>query len=175
MACRHQRGRGGTNPWLILLAVVAVLAFASNTRHAATPAAKGGHRATLTVKASPAAATAVAFATAQDGDAYVWGGNGPAVSGGWDCSGLVTAAWAKAGVSIMRTADSEWHSLPHVPTSRLEPGDLLFYAGADGTTADPGHVAMFIGHDRMVEAYSRLIGVRVTSVRWGDLIGAARP
>ena len=57
----------------------------------------------------------------------------------------------------------------------LEPGDLLFYAWADGTWADPGHVAMFIGHDRMVEAYSRLVGVRTTSVRWGDLVGAARP
>lgn len=175
MACRrHGGGRGTSRPWLILVALVALLAFASSAKPHPAPA-RGQHATTTAARVSAGAATAVAFAAAQDGDAYVWGGNGPAASGGWDCSGLVTAAWGKAGVSIQRTADSEWHSLPHVSVRHLRPGDLLFYAGSDGTWADPGHVTMFIGHDRMVEAYDTTVGVRVTPVRWGDLIGAARP
>ena len=50
---------------------------------------------------SPAAATAIAYARAQLGKPYVYGATGPDA---FDCSGLVQAAWAAAGVSIPRTS-----------------------------------------------------------------------
>lgn len=163
---------------MILLAVVIAFGIYGNHEHPAAAAHGHGHRqqsAVLTTAHAGGGAAAVSFAVKQDGDAYVWGGNGPSANGGWDCSGLVTAAWAKAGVTIPRTSAAEWHGLRHVGVRHLHPGDLLFYPGSDGTWSDPGHVAMFTGHGRMVEAYSRLVGVRITSVRRGDLVGAARP
>ena len=58
---------------------------------------------------------AVAFAYAQLGKSYVYGATGP---DSYDCSGLVQAAWASAGVSIPRTTYEQWASLPHIPTVR---------------------------------------------------------
>jgi NlpC/P60 family len=47
------------------------------------------------------------------------------------CSGLTHAAYAAAGVTIPRTADTQWHAGPPVPPGQpLAPGDLLFYGAA---------------------------------------------
>ena len=48
-----------------------------------------------TAAPSPAAATAIAYTRAQLGKPYLWGATGPDA---FDCSGLVHAAWAAAGV-----------------------------------------------------------------------------
>src|ERR1700729_2871835 len=50
---------------------------------------------------SPRAATAVSWALAQLGTPYRWGGEG---SGGFDCSGLVQAAFGAAGIRLPRVA-----------------------------------------------------------------------
>jgi cell wall-associated NlpC family hydrolase len=112
-------------------------------------------------------ARAVAFALAQRGKPYRWGGEG---SGGFDCSGLTWAAWRAAGVTIPRTAAGQLAGLPRV-RSRLRPGDLLIYPsrGPSGR-----HVAIVVGRGRMVEALGRGIPVRSTSIRSGHL-GAVRP
>ena len=52
-----------------------------------------------------AAATAIAYARAQLGRPYLWGGTGPDA---FDCSGLVMEAYAAAGVSIPRTSQEQW-------------------------------------------------------------------
>ena len=68
-----------------------------------------------TAAPSPAAATAIAYARAQLGKPYVWGGTGP---DGYDCSGLVMMAYQAAGVTIPRTSQDQWTDLPHVPPPR---------------------------------------------------------
>jgi peptidoglycan DL-endopeptidase CwlO len=85
---------------------------------------------------------AVAFAYAQLGKPYVWGATGP---DSYDCSGLVQAAWAAAGVSIPRTTEEQWAALPQVPMSDLEPGDLILYNGES-------HVAMYVGDGYIIDA-----------------------
>jgi cell wall-associated NlpC family hydrolase len=85
---------------------------------------------------------AVAFAYAQLGKPYVWGASGP---GSYDCSGLVQAAWASAGVSIPRVTYSQWAGLPHISESALQPGDLLYYDGQ-------GHVSMYVGDGYIIDA-----------------------
>jgi hypothetical protein len=65
---------------------------------------------------------AVAFAFAQIGKPYEWGATGPDA---YDCSGLVQAAWAAAGLAIPRDTYEQWAALPHIPVADLEPGDLL--------------------------------------------------
>jgi len=87
---------------------------------------------------------AIAFAYDQLGCPYVYGGTGPCHMG-FDCSGLVQAAWAAAGVQIPRDTYGQWAALPHVPLSSLEPGDLLIYNGE-------GHVAIYVGGGYIIDA-----------------------
>jgi len=87
---------------------------------------------------------AVAFAYAQLGCPYVYGGTGPCHLG-FDCSGLVQAAWAAAGVAIPRDTYEQWAALPHIPLSDIEPGDLLIYNGE-------GHVAIYVGGGYIIDA-----------------------
>lgn len=88
------------------------------------------------------AAKAIAYAFSKLGDPYVWGATGPAA---FDCSGLVQAAWAAAGVSIPRTTYEQASVLPQVPRSALRPGDLLYFNGND-------HVAIYIGGGELIDA-----------------------
>ena len=60
----------------------------------------GTTKATNPVPVSGAAGQAVAYAYSKLGDPYVYGATGPST---FDCSGLVQAAWASAGVAIPRT------------------------------------------------------------------------
>jgi peptidoglycan DL-endopeptidase CwlO len=93
---------------------------------------------------STQAEKAVAFAYAQLGCPYVYGGTGPC-NLGFDCSGLAQAAWASAGVQIPRDSYEQWAALPHVPLSSIEPGDLLIYNGE-------GHVAIYVGGGYIIDA-----------------------
>ena len=85
---------------------------------------------------------AVAFAYAQLGKPYVYGATGP---DSYDCSGLVQAAWAAAGVAIPRTTFEDWDALPHIPVSQMVPGDLIIYDGE-------GHVAIYVGNGYIIDA-----------------------
>jgi len=97
---------------------------------------------TYTGPTSTQADKAVAFAYAQLGKPYVYGATGPS---SYDCSGLVQAAWAAAGVSIPRTTFEDWDSLPHIPVSQMVPGDLIIYDGE-------GHVAIYVGNGYIIDA-----------------------
>src|SRR5215213_4899838 len=112
-------------------------------------------------------ARAVAFALAQRGKPYRWGGQGPTA---FDCSGLTWAAWRSAGVTIPRTAAGQLAGLPRVG-GRLRPGDLVIYR-TDGPSRR--HAAIVVGRGRMVEARGRGIPVRSTRLR-GGWLGAVRP
>jgi cell wall-associated NlpC family hydrolase len=121
---------------------------------------------------SGAAARAVAFARSQLGKPYVWGASGPS---SYDCSGLVMAAYRRAGVWLPRVSRAQWHAGPRVGLGSLAPGDLVFFAH---NTGDPGsihHVGMYVGGGAMVEAPYSGARVRVASIGRGDYIGAVRP
>jgi cell wall-associated NlpC family hydrolase len=88
-------------------------------------------------------ATAIGYAIAQVGKPYIWGGTGPA---GYDCSGLVMMAYRAAGIDLPRTTYGQVDAgTPVYTLSQLQPGDLLFTPGSDGTAELPGHVGMYIG------------------------------
>ncbi|MGP4112841.1 NlpC/P60 family protein [Streptomyces sp. 4N509B] len=89
------------------------------------------------------AAAAVAFAHAQLGKPYVWGGTGP---DGFDCSGLTQAAWAAAGVALPRTSYAQVGSGTPVALSELAPGDLVFYY------AGLSHVGIYVGGGQVIHA-----------------------
>lgn len=104
-----------------------------------------------------AQARAIAFARAQLGKPYVWGAEGP---GAFDCSGLAMQAWRSAGRAIPRTSQQQWAALRHV--SQPRPGDLVFFAGSDGTRAAPGHVGIVVAPNRMIEAYAPGFPIRTS-------------
>lgn len=119
--------------------------------------------------------TAIAYALAQIGLPYVWGGNGPAAGdAGFDCSGLTTAAYASAGIRLPRTAHTQFQAGPRLsPGAELLPGDLVFY----GTLARVHHVGMYLGGGRMVNAPRRGKPIQIAQVRYpgDDYLGATRP
>jgi peptidoglycan DL-endopeptidase CwlO len=106
--------------------------------------ANGSTTPTYSGPTSTQADKAVAFAYAQLGCPYVYGGTGPCDMG-YDCSGLVQAAWAAAGVDIPRDTYEQWAALQHIPTSAIQPGDLLYYNAE-------GHVAMYVGDGYIIDA-----------------------
>jgi cell wall-associated NlpC family hydrolase len=111
----------------------------------------GHHGGTAVAAPGKPAAAAIAYARAQVGKLYEWGGSGPDA---FDCSGLVMRAYAAAGISLARTSQEQWSTEPHVndPAS----GDLVFFAGADGTASAPGHVGLVVdpSRDLMIDAYA---------------------
>ena len=117
-------------------------------------------------------AKVIAFAEQQLGKPYQWGATGPDA---FDCSGLVMASYAAAGVIIPRTSEDQWAWGPRVSASQVEPGDLAFFAGADGTPASPGHVGLVIGGGKMIEAYATGFPIRVATYRDRDPVGFTRP
>jgi cell wall-associated NlpC family hydrolase len=131
--------------------------------------AGGTTTATYTGPTSTQADKAVAFAYAQLGKPYQWGATGP---GSYDCSGLVQAAWAAAGVAIPRDTYQQWAALPHIAASAIQPGDLLYYDGI-------GHVTMYVGNGYIIDAPQTGMDVQKIPMGTGwyaaTFVGAARP
>ncbi|GAB2768005.1 C40 family peptidase [Amycolatopsis magusensis] len=119
---------------------------------------------------------AVYFAIEKIGLPYVWGGNG--IEGGhegFDCSGLTTAAYGNAGITLKRTAHWQYGSVPLVPVAE-EPqlGDLVFF-GNPSTKIH--HVGIYVGNKQMVDAPTFGQAVQVHAYRrpGDDYAGAGRP
>jgi cell wall-associated NlpC family hydrolase len=127
---------------------------------------------TVGLTSSSYASAAIAYARQQIGKPYLWGGTGP---DSFDCSGLTMMAYRAAGVDIPRTADEQWLWGPQVSPSQVEPGDLVFFAGADGTATAPGHVGIVIGHGLMIDAPSTGFLVRIEPYTNSGAIGFTRP
>ena len=112
----------------VLVAAVIVVASAGLARPApARAAAVPGVGARLE-------ANAWKYAMQQRGKPYEWGGTGP---DGFDCSGLVYAAYRSRGVILPRTTYGMLAS-PHlvrISKAQARPGDLAFYG--------PGHVELY--------------------------------
>jgi cell wall-associated NlpC family hydrolase len=108
-------------------------------------------------RASTAAQRAVAFARAQLGVPYVYGASGPH---SFDCSGLTSAAWRAAGVTIPRTSQAQAR-MHRVALSAIQPGDLVIYKPGNG------HVAIYIGGGKIIEAARTGTDVRTAPVHTG--------
>ncbi len=140
----------------------------STTAVSAAPACLPG----VGVAPSRYAATAISFAEQQLGKPYQWGATGPDA---YDCSGLVMTAYQAAGVYLPRTSQQQWTWGPRVRPSQVQPGDLVFFAGADGTRKAPGHVGIVIGNGLMIQAPTQGQDVQVTSYTDLNPVGFTRP
>ena len=87
---------------------------------------------------------------------------------GFDCSGLTTYAWSRAGVQLVRQSGAQIQNASRLDRSTAKAGDLVQY---------PGHVMMYLGvgdaiihsvmSGRTVEL-DTISGRRTNSVRFGD-------
>lgn len=108
----------------------------------------------------------LAFAHAQIGEPYLWGGEG---NGGFDCSGLVQMAYRTAGVALPRVASAQYAATPRV-SGPLRVGDLVFF----GTPSNVHHVGIYVGNGKMLDAPHTGAKVRIEPL-FSDYLGATRP
>jgi cell wall-associated NlpC family hydrolase len=89
----------------------------------------------------------------------------------------VQQSYKAAGISLPRTAHEQFHVGVAVSgPDRLQPGDLVFVPGADGTIDAPGHVGMYIGSGLVVAAPQTGDVVHITNMApyWSDNLAGIR-
>jgi peptidoglycan DL-endopeptidase CwlO len=114
---------------------------------------------------SGSAASAVAYARAQVGKPYCYGGAGSAC---FDCSGLTMMAWRQAGISLPHSSAAQYNVGRRISASELQPGDLIFYY------SPISHVSIYIGGGQRISATHTGDYVRVQSLG-SSIVGYARP
>lgn len=91
-------------------------------------------------------AQVIAFEKSKLGMPYQYGGEG---NPSYDCSGLVQAAYASAGIYVPRTTydyeDQNFGTVIPADLSLMEPGDLIFYANYE-------HVATYVGNGLIIQS-----------------------
>ncbi len=104
---------------------------------------------------------------------YVYGGSNPNTS--FDCSGLTSWCYGKAGISLPRTAQAQYDATQHIPLSQAKAGDLVFFHSTYNAGTYVTHVGIYAGNNRMYHAGDPIGYADLTSSYWQKhLIGAGR-
>ncbi|MCP9950245.1 C40 family peptidase [Actinomadura madurae] len=104
---------------------------------------------------------------------YVWGGESEA-EGGYDCSGLMQYAFAKAGIRLPRVAADQARAGWVIPYSKAEPGDMLIWANDPTAPGYISHIALYLGKGKMLAAPRTGTVVQVQNVYTRNMRGAVR-
>ena len=116
---------------------------------------------------------ALGWARTQIGKPYIAGHNGPEA---YDCSGLTQWAYLKVGHAMIQYSQSQYAAGLKIPYSQLKPGDLVFFGTDPHDWRTIHHVAIYAGHDTMVEAPHTGGHVQEVGIWWAQLMPfGARP
>jgi cell wall-associated NlpC family hydrolase len=108
---------------------------------------------------------ALRAAATQLGKPYVWGAEGP---NSYDCSGLTSWAFRKAGVTLPRSSSQQALVGKAVSWDQMRPGDLVFYY-------DPvSHVGIYAGNGTFIDAPQSGDVVKYQKVSRSAFTGARR-
>jgi len=171
-----------------LLVDAAILAGTSAVAGAAGAAASGGLGLGATVKPQTSSVSrssgvsgALRAGLSAVGTPYSWGGGsigGPtrgtnqgSNTVGFDCSSFVQYAFAKVGVMLPRTTYAQVNCGTAVDPRNAQPGDLLFF---DGPANAPGHVAIYMGNNQIIQAPHTGGAVEVVGVDLSTVVAARR-
>jgi cell wall-associated NlpC family hydrolase len=88
------------------------------------------------------------------------------------------AALAQAGITVHNNANAQWQQTKAHPVgeNQLAPGDLVFYAGSDGSLTAPRHVGIDVGNGEIIDVPYTGANVRfdpLTSM--SGYVGATKP
>ncbi len=108
-------------------------------------------------------AAVVAYAKQFIGNPYVYGGT--SLTRGTDCSGFVKGVYRHFGVSLPRTSSSMRSVGYKVSVQDMQPGDIVCYSG---------HVGIYAGNGRIVNAINEQKGIGMTSVYYKPIITVRR-
>lgn len=126
----------------------------------ATKPAKDEDKDTNTGSVQAGVAGAIQEAYKYAGQAY----GGGAVPGNFDCSGLVMWSYAKAGISLPRTAAAQYGATTRISESQAQAGDLVFFS--DGGIS---HVGIYLGGGQMFNSQNN--GIQTDNIHgayWGE-------
>ncbi|REE96081.1 C40 family peptidase [Thermomonospora umbrina] len=104
---------------------------------------------------------------------YVWGGESES-EGGYDCSGLMQYAFARAGIKLPRVAADQARAGWVLPYSKARPGDMLIWANDPTAPGYISHIALYLGEGKMLAAPRRGTVVQVQDVYTNNMKGAVR-
>lgn len=91
----------------------------------------------------------IATAKQYIGVPYVWGGTSP---NGFDCSGLVYYVFRQHGITLNRTAATQYQHGTYVSKADLQAGDLVFFQNT--YKSGISHVGIYIGGGQFIHASS---------------------
>ena len=120
-------------------------------------------------------ARVISAAEAFLGVPYHYGGSGPGTCATGehtscaDCSGLVSAAYASAGVRLPHSSEQLLSVGSGVSRDAALPGDVLVFQAEGNPAAKPNHSGIYVGNGLFIHACSR--GVRLDDLDgpyWGD-------
>ena len=87
------------------------------------------------------------------GNPYKWGGT--SLTKGADCSGFTQSVYKHFGISIPRTSSSQRTAGTKVSSlKKAKAGDLICYYG---------HVAIYLGNNKIVHASSAKTGIKIST------------
>ena len=130
-------------PLSVLVLAVTIAAGLPSSCLAAVIWPSSPHTTSHASRAQKLARKVVAYARRQVGVPYSWGGTSP--NAGFDCSGLVYAAYRSIGRAIPHSSWDQLRLGVPVGFARLRPGDLLFTEGG-------GHVQLVVSKNVAISA-----------------------
>jgi cell wall-associated NlpC family hydrolase len=130
-------------PLLVLVLLATIAATLPKAGFAKTKWPSSGSKSGHATRVQKLARRVVGYARHQLGVPYSWGGTSRAT--GFDCSGLVYAAYRSIGWTIPRSSWDQLRAGRPIRFARLRPGDLLFTEGG-------GHVQLVVSRHAAISA-----------------------
>lgn len=135
----------------------------SNRSSGSKSSGSGNSGSSYKAPGSASGQAVVNYAAQFVGGPYKWGGT--SLTGGADCSGFVLAVYAKFGVSLPHSSGAMRSVGRGVSYSEVQPGDIICYSG---------HVGIYAGGGRIVNALNSRSGITYTSATYKSILAVRR-